>query len=606
MTPSVGCQQKSVTSVERTEQRRFSQYPILKFIVLAAFLALTVNSLIGQTDALFIGKEGNVGIRTNTPGFPLTFPNSVGDKISLWGQNGPHFGFGINDGKLLIHVDNAGSDVLFGYGTYGAFTETMRVKGTGRVGIGASEPKSQLSVGSGFNPEGFQAVFWNNTAKTGIGFNYEGLPVIQGRSADGGTSNGNLLLNAYGGNVGIGTQKPGFPLSFPNSVGDKISLWGESGANFGFGIQHSLLQIHTNNAASDIAFGYGESDPAKFTETMRINGSGIVTIGGGLFVQGERSGTASISKNAFINTDKKWQIKDTTKKAFTMELRDSGILDLYGTKTNGQTDWRKLATFDGANNKIEFGEQVGDNKDPSNTDVIVQGKVWARGGLAFYWPFSNRGWLSIDHGGGGNAGAISASYSSAPSDLRLKSDMQPIPSALAKINRLRGVTFHWNEQGLQYLTRDIATTVSGGPGASDEENRKVQAEERNKEYKELSAVSVGVVAQDVEAVLPEAVTTDEGGYKSVKYHQLIPLMIEALKEEDRINKEQAQTIARQQGEIQRLAAATQTTQQQLTELTDLKQQLEALLTNIAKSKSVKLSSTSGNQMHPGTHSPRSE
>jgi hypothetical protein len=32
----------------------------------------------------------------------------------------------------------------------------------------------------------------------------------------------------------------------------------------------------------------------------------------------------------------------------------------------------------------------------------------------------------------------------------------------------------------------------------------------------------------VEAVLPEAVTTDETGYKSVKYYELIPLVIEAL------------------------------------------------------------------------------
>jgi len=36
----------------------------------------------------------------------------------------------------------------------------------------------------------------------------------------------------------------------------------------------------------------------------------------------------------------------------------------------------------------------------------------------------------------------------------------------------------------------------------------------------------------VEVVLPEAVTKDEAGYKQVAYHELIPLLIEALKEED--------------------------------------------------------------------------
>jgi hypothetical protein len=59
---------------------------------------------------------------------------------------------------------------------------------------------------------------------------------------------------------------------------------------------------------------------------------------------------------------------------------------------------------------------------------------------------------------------------------------------------------------------------------------------------------VGVVAQDVEAVLPEAVTTDADGYKSVRYDNLIPLLIEAIKEQDRL-------AARQQAEIERLKLA---------------------------------------------------
>lgn len=154
------------------------------------------------------------------------------------------------------------------------------------------------------------------------------------------------------------------------------------------------------------------------------------------------------------------------------------------------------------------------------------------------------------------------------------------------------MTFHWNEQGLQYLTRNIATTVSGGPGASDEENRKVQREERDQEYKELSSASVGVVAQDVESVLPEAVTTDETGYKSVNYYQLIPLMIEALKEEDKVTREQTLTIARQQSEIERLTAATHAAEEQLTELRDLKHQLESLVITVNKIKSTDTSLTS--------------
>ena len=80
-----------------------------------------------------------------------------------------------------------------------------------------------------------------------------------------------------GGNVGIGTNAPGFPLNFANTLGDKIALWGNTGNIIGFGIQSALLQIHTDAATTDIAFGYGSS--ANMVETMRIRGNGNVGIG---------------------------------------------------------------------------------------------------------------------------------------------------------------------------------------------------------------------------------------------------------------------------------------------------------------------------------------
>ena len=56
-------------------------------------------------------------------------------------------------------------------------------------------------------------------------------------------------------------------------------------------------------------------------------------------------------------------------------------------------------------------------------------------------------------------------------------------------------------------------------------------------------------------MLPEAVTTDEEGYKYVHYHQLIPLLIEAIKEQDLAITAQAERLARQQREIERLTQA---------------------------------------------------
>ena len=41
---------------------------------------------------------------------------------------------------------------------------------------------------------------------------------------------------------------------------------------------------------------------------------------------------------------------------------------------------------------------------------------------------------------------------------------------------------------------------------------------------------IGVIAQEVEKVAPEVVTTRGNGYMAVKYEKLVPLLIEAIKE----------------------------------------------------------------------------
>jgi hypothetical protein len=528
MTPSVDWQQKSVTSVERTEQPRFSQNAILRFIVLAGLLALSVNALNGQSDALFINDKGNVGIGTSTPGFPLTFPDSVGDKISLWGQNGAHFGFGIDHGKLQIYTNGTGSDIVLGYGSSGAsptlteadpkiFHETMRIKGNGNVGIGTPSPGAKLQV------------LGTTSLSNGTGESW--FPYTDGNSYVSGTnvifrSSGNQerMRIADSGNVGIGTSTPG-----PNS---KLDVNGNENVN------------------GDVAIN-GKSAIRGNDDYLRLNQDGK-------FAKGVHTPTASSS----------------------MSLNVGGV-----------AGWAN----------------PGDGNVEVSGRVRVRGALYVDGGLYYYWGAQpSPGWRNIQDKAFDTAGSVKTGAPSEPSDLRLKMDVRSIPSALDKIHSLRGVTYRWNGDALRYFTRDIESTLSAGPEATEKENHDLWQKERDKRYEELGKTQVGVVAQDVEAVLPEAVTADESGYKSVKYYELIPLMIQALKEEDRITRVQAQTIARQQNEIQRLTAAAQITQQQLTELSDLKQQLESLLANADKIKSVNLNSTSANQARAGSHSSRSE
>ena len=54
-----------------------------------------------------------------------------------------------------------------------------------------------------------------------------------------------------------------------------------------------------------------------------------------------------------------------------------------------------------------------------------------------------------------------------------------------------------------------------------------------KEVHSFEGNDVGVLAQEIEKVLPEVVATRDNGYKAVKYEKIVPLLIEAIKEQQK-------------------------------------------------------------------------
>ena len=51
------------------------------------------------------------------------------------------------------------------------------------------------------------------------------------------------------------------------------------------------------------------------------------------------------------------------------------------------------------------------------------------------------------------------------------------------------------------------------------------------DWRDSGAQDVGLIAQEVEAVLPEAVSEGTEGYKSVDYARLVPVLVEGIKQQ---------------------------------------------------------------------------
>ncbi|MBA7705930.1 hypothetical protein ES703_114772 [subsurface metagenome] len=103
-------------------------------------------------------------------------------------------------------------------------------------------------------------------------------------------------------------------------------------------------------------------------------------------------------------------------------------------------------------------------------------------------------------------GNIAAVGTISPSDVRWKKNVNTYENALDKVMELRGVTFEWKTE------LDMKRTFPDKP-------------------------QIGVIAQEIESVIPEVVKTNDEGYKLVDYSKLTVVLIEAMKEQQRMIEE---------------------------------------------------------------------
>jgi hypothetical protein len=283
------------------------------------------------------------------------------------------------------------------------------------------------------------------------------------------------------GKVGIGTTTPGYRLDV---LGD-INLTGSLRTN---GVAWNPLASFTE---LDPVFGVSVAAAIVNDDILnwnaKIGGSGTANYVPAFTASGTLGNSAIFSTNGNVGIGTTTPLRSLHNGSRAMIITDA---------QTGVADWQKWSFFsvsdpDYLNKETLCLGMIND----AGTQVVRGSTVFTPNGCVGFGIWPNYAL----HANGSVAG--SGAYVNT-SDARLKKDVQPINDALAIVEALRGVTFNWDQ--------------SVDPS--------MKLDDRN---------HVGFLAQEVEAVLPQAVSTasDARQTKSLAYSEVIPVLVEAIKQQ---------------------------------------------------------------------------
>jgi len=273
------------------------------------------------------------------------------------------------------------------------------------------------------------------------------------------------------------------------STNDNSSVWKHTGlyynplsdklfASYFSGRGDHLTHLDATNISS------GTISDARLPATITSNITGDVT--------GDVSGNAGTVTNGVYTTG-----NQTIAGVKTFSSTISGSINgNAGTVTNGvyTTGDQTIAGTKTFSSTVGFVASQSANAKWLNTDNNTQTRILFTVATADgSGPIYHSGGLTVNS----SSNIFYATDFVASSDERLKIKVGTLDNALDKICSLDGFLYTWNDK----------------------------AESEDKE-----TVQVGVSAQQVQEVLPEAVDEGDDGYLGVKYDKLVPLLIESIKE----------------------------------------------------------------------------
>ena len=236
--------------------------------------------------------SGNLGIGITNPGFPVSFSNILGDKISFYGNSGNHYGLGIQPGLFQMYSDAAGANIVFGFGSSNNFTERARIINAGSDGMNL---KGRLLLMNGTSPINTSLTpgIWLYRADNAAPLGFIGTQNNQNIGFFGGPVNAGwgFVYDAINGRIGIGNSNPQFLMDINGRIrirhanAEEPGIWLNNNTNTGtpafIGLQNNTnvglygadgagwaLTMNTANGALNI-----NGSPGASKQVLMSNGT---------------------------------------------------------------------------------------------------------------------------------------------------------------------------------------------------------------------------------------------------------------------------------------------------------------------------------------------